>query len=65
MSAPQGPIRLSLFDGTGREIGVVFEGSANGGSMNIPYSMSALSTGTYYVRLQHVKGVAMMPVIKQ
>lgn len=65
MNAPQGAYRMSMFDGTGREIGVISEGNTSGGAMQVPYTMSAFTSGTYYIRLQHSKGVAMLPVIKQ
>lgn len=56
-----GPIRLSLFDATGREIAVLADGSGNGiGSYTL--RVDTLAGGLYHVRLQHRGGVRMQHV---
>jgi hypothetical protein len=57
-----GPVRLSLFDATGREIAVLNEGSGNGLGT---YTMrtDGLPSGMYHMRLQHRGGVRMQQVV--
>lgn len=46
------PLRLSLFDHTGREIAVVVEATVSTGEHEIQYNTSALASGNYYWRVQ-------------
>ncbi|MBU3741138.1 MAG: DUF1501 domain-containing protein [Candidatus Kapabacteria bacterium] len=56
-----GPIRLSLFDATGREVAVMAEGSGNG-SGDVLLRASTLPAGIYHVRLQDARSVRMTQV---
>ncbi|MBP6510963.1 MAG: T9SS type A sorting domain-containing protein, partial [Candidatus Kapabacteria bacterium] len=64
-SAPQGRVSIGLFDATGRQIATAGEIMHDGTASSIRLDVSALPSGNYYVRLQHISGATVRPLIVQ
>ena len=57
------PIRISLFDNTGKEIAVVLEKRLEAGAHLIPYAVQSLTPGTYYWRYQSSTHMETLPMV--
>lgn len=64
-SAPQGRVSIGLFDATGRQIATAGELMHDGTASSMHLDVSALPSGNYYVRLQHIAGATVRPLIVQ
>jgi hypothetical protein len=47
-----GPVRVTLVDARGREVGVVFEAAAGAGPHEIELPLGALPAGAYFIRVE-------------
>ena len=58
------PVRIVLFDATGRRIAVLFDGPADAGESTLPLDGSALAPGMYVVRMETPRGATSRPVVR-
>lgn len=63
LSADGTPLRLSLFDHTGREIATVVESTIAQGEHEIHYNVSHLTSGNYYWRLSTMRTHHVAPMV--
>lgn len=64
-TAPQGAVELSLFDSSGKQLALLMTAHHTGGASSAAYNFSSLSSGHYYIRLQHSAGAKVVPLTVQ
>lgn len=55
-STVDGPVNIALYDGLGRKLCSVFEGTVSAGEHSNPLNMQGLAAGTYFVRIVSATG---------